>query len=269
MSIAMAYECAAGNLTRGNITRVILVTDGDWDHGLADRAAAERLVEQQARNGIGLSIIEIGTPHLGDPAMRRLANRGAGTWVCADDLPETRKALGEQLSGGLVQVARGVQTQVIFNPELVDSYRLVGFESHPATAGEEFVSASQPADLGAGRQASALYEIIPLGKRGADDDRTLLTLKIKYQQPMEQTARILEYPLSERGTPASRTSNDFSFAASIAEFGMVLRNSRYRGSATYGTALDLALRGRGADPSGERQEFVDVLRKAKLIAPRD
>lgn len=269
MSIAMAYECAAGNLTRGDVTRVILVTDGDWDHGLADRAAAERLVEQHAHNGIGLSILELGTPNLGDPAMRRLATLGGGTWAAADDLPEARKALGEQLSGGLVQVARDVQAQVIFNPEVVDSYRLVGCEPHPPAAGQEFFPTSHPADLGAGREVTALYEITMLGPRGVNNDRTLLTLKIKYQQPLEQSPRIFEYPLAERMTPASKASVDFSLAAAIAEFGMVLRDSRYRGSATLNTALELAQHGRGTDSSGERQEFVEMLRKAKAISPRD
>ncbi len=105
MSIAMAYECAAANFTRGDITRVILISDGDWNHSLADRAAAEKLVEQHAREGVGLSIVELAPPNLGDPAMRKLARRGGGTWACADDLPEARRALAEQLGGGLIQVA--------------------------------------------------------------------------------------------------------------------------------------------------------------------
>lgn len=269
MSIAMAYECAAANFARGGITRVILISDGDWNHSLADRVAAEKLVEQHAREGVGLSILELAPSNLGDPAMRQLASRGGGTWACADDLPEARKALGEQLGGGLIQVARDVQAQVIFNPDVVDSYRLVGCEPHPPAAGEDFASASRPADLGAGREVCALYEIVPLAAPGAANDRTLLTLKIRYQQQSEQVARILEYPVSERITPISKISNDFKFATAIAEFAMLLRDSRYRGSATYVSALNLASDGRGADRSGERQEFVEMVRKAKAIAAHE
>ncbi len=271
MSIAMAYECAAGSLTPGDLTRVILVTDGDWEHGLADRAAAERLVEQHARSGVGLSILELGTPNLGDPFMRRLAARGGGTWACADGYAEIRKALAEQLGGGLIQVAREVSAQAIFNPDVVDSYRPVGGEAHPPVPGEDFASASRPVDLGAGRQITALFEIIPIDKHLAANaqDRTALTVRIRYLEPNGQAVRILEYPLAERVTPVSKASVDFRFAASVAEFGMLLRDSKYRGAATLATALELAQQARGGDESGERQEFIDLLRRAKALAARN
>ncbi|MFL5578401.1 MAG: von Willebrand factor type A domain-containing protein [Gemmatimonadaceae bacterium] len=280
--IRLAYDVArASRRERGN-NRVILATDGDFNVGVSSDAELTRLVEQRREEGTFLTVLGFGTGNLKDSRMEKLADQGNGNYAYVDDILEARKVLVHEMGGTLLTIAKDVKLQVEFNPARVEAYRLIGYENRLLRDQDFNDDAKDAGDLGAGHSVTALYEVVPVGSRspvavrGVDRLRyqrpaatatppggsELLYVKLRYKEPDGARSRLLQQGVVDRGAPAD---DDLTFAAAVAELGLVLRGSEYRGSATIEDAIALAERSRGRDPGGYRADFVRLARKAQAL----
>jgi Ca-activated chloride channel family protein len=286
--ITLAYETAKQHFIRGGANRVILCTDGDFNVGVTSQGDLIRMVEERAKDGVFLTVFGFGMGNLKDGTLEQLANKGNGIYGYIDTMAEARKWLVDGLMGTLVTIAKDVKAQVEFNPAQVTAYRLIGYENR-LLAKEDFNDDTKDAgEIGAGHTVTALYEIVPAGVTQANappavdplkyqdnppaaaratGDAELLTLKLRYKQPDEDQSTKLEFPLVDEGRSYGAASGDFKFAAAVAAFGMILRDSPHRGTTSLGAVLELAEEGQGHDPKGYRKEFLDLVRKAQALLP--
>ncbi len=280
--IQLAYNLAVSNYIRGGINRVILATDGDFNVGVTNQGDLIRLIEDKAKSGVFLSVLGFGIGNLKDSTLEKLADTGNGNYAYIDTLNEARKVLVEQMGGTLVTVAKDVKIQVEFNPAQVNAYRLIGYENR-VLRNEDFNNDLKDAgDMGAGHTVTALFEVVPNGVEiavpGVDPlkyqtsavparsfPRETLTLKIRYKDPEGSQSKLLEVPLVDARRPFSAASADYRFAASVAAFGMILRDSPYRGNASLSAVLDMAEGSRGADRNGYRREFIGLVNQARSL----
>ena len=276
--IRQAYAVAEEHFIEGGINRVILATDGDFNVGVSSDGALQRLVETKREGGTALTVLGFGTGNLKDNKMETLANHGNGNYYYIDSAAEARRVLVEQIGSTLHTIAKDVKVQVEFNPAEVRAYRLIGYVNR-ALDDEDFADDRTDAgELGAGHSVTALYEVIRRGAeteveipttgelkyqetRPSDDAAAsdeLLTLKLRYKAPDGDTSQLVEHPLS-RDVLDETVSADFHFAAAVAGYGMLLRDSAHKGSLTLDGVRHLAERGRGTDPRGTRAGFIALL----------
>jgi Ca-activated chloride channel family protein len=282
--ILLAYKIAQENFKKNGNNRVILATDGDFNVGISSDAELERLIEEKRDLGIYLSVLGFGTGNYKDSKMEKLADKGNGNYSYIDNLKEARKVFVGQMAGTLFTIAKDVKLQIEFNPTKVKAYRLIGYENR-MLAKEDFNSDKKDAgELGAGHSVTALYEIIPSGgevnlpevddlkyqdsriNRIAKKTNEILTVKFRYKPPKESESRLIVHPLEDETAELDETSNNFRWAASIAEFGMLLRDSQFKGSASFRDALELAQDARGKDREGYRAEFIRFVELCKDLA---
>ncbi|HEX7312879.1 MAG TPA: VWA domain-containing protein [Pyrinomonadaceae bacterium] len=282
--IQLAYRVAEQNFIRGGTNRVILATDGDFNVGLTGDDELVKLIEEKRRGGVFLSVLGFGTGNLNDSMMEKLADKGNGNYAYIDTEAEARKALGEQVAGTLATIAKDVKIQVEFNPRLVAGYRLIGYENR-LLADKDFNDDTKDAgEIGAGHTVTALYEVVPAGQKlenpGVDELKysrpaeptqgantsELLTVKLRYKEPDGDTSRPLNVGVPDRQASYHNASNNFKFAAAVAEFGLLLRDSRYKGQSSYAAAAELARASAGADLTGRRTEFVNLIQSARSLS---
>ena len=281
--IQLAYQTAISTFIPKGINRVILATDGDFNIGVTNQGDLIRLIEEKAKSGVFLSVLGFGSGNLKDSTMEKLADKGNGNYAYIDGLSEARKVLVEQMGSTLMTIAKDVKIQIEFNPAQVSAYRLIGYENRLLRS-EDFNDDTKDAgEIGAGHTVTALYEIVPAGvpiplpsvdplkyqSRTDPAPRSsspeLLTLKLRYKQPQGQTSKLLEYAVKAGEDGYEKASQDFRFAAAVASFGMLLRESPHRGQATFEQVLELARGAVGTDRAGYRSEFVDLVRKAEWL----
>ncbi|MDP8229173.1 MAG: von Willebrand factor type A domain-containing protein, partial [Candidatus Electryoneaceae bacterium] len=281
--IQLAYKVAQqGFIEEGN-NRVILATDGDFNVGPSSDAELTRLIESKRNNGIFLTVLGFGMGNYKDAKMEQLADKGNGNYAYIDNMMEAKKVLVTEMSGTLLTIAKDVKIQIEFNPAKVQAYRLVGYENR-LLRDEEFNDDTRDAgEMGAGHTVTALYEIIPVGVEidlpgvdslryqqtrispdavGSDD---VMTVKLRYKRPDEDTSRLLTMPLADDDLALRRTSDNFRFSAAVAELGMLLRDSRFKGNASYEQLLVLARESKGEDDNGYRAEFIRLVEMAQLL----
>lgn len=281
--IQLAYRIAVENFLKGGANRVILATDGDFNVGITNEGDLTRLIEEKAKSGVFLTVLGFGLGNLKDATMEHLADKGNGNYAYIDTLNEARKVLVEQMSGTLVTIAKDVKIQVEFNPAQVGAYRLIGYENRVLAARDFNDDTKDAGEIGAGHAVTALYEIVPAGTPadtapvdplryqqtpGLSDAAAsgeLMTLKLRYKAPDGDTSELLTFPVNDTGVEWELADPDFKFAASVASFGMLLRSSAHKGSATFDTVRAWAESGLGGDPSGYRTEFLELVGKAKGI----
>lgn len=290
--IRLAYKTAREHFQKEGINRVILATDGDFNVGVTDRNELIELIEKEAKTGVFLSVLGFGMGNLKDANLEGLANKGNGHYAYIDTLQESRKVLVEQAGSTLVTIAKDVKIQVEFNPAKVGAFRLIGYENRVMPAEHFNDDAKDAGEIGAGHQVTALYEIVPRGKEhllggvdplryqspeapspekeaalaAAAESEELLNLKLRYKPPTEDVSRLLEFPVKDAGEGFEVGSTDFRFAASVASFGMLLRDSEHKGAATYASTVEWAREARGEDRHGYRAEFLQLVQLAKAIA---
>ncbi len=293
--IQLAYEQAIAGFIPEGVNRVILCTDGDFNVGVSSPEELEKLITEKARSGVFLSVLGYGTGNLKDRTMETLADKGNGNYAYIDSLSEARKTLVEQMTGTLITIAKDVKIQVEFNPAQVAAYRLIGYENR-LLAKEDFNDDTKDAgEIGAGHSVTALYEIVPAGVTpppGPVDPlkyqpvpaaaaapppdapaeqpaaNELLTVKLRYKAPDGDTSQLIEVPVTDdEKTPLARASAEFKFTAAAAAYGLMLRQSSYRGALTWEQIRNLAIEGKGADPHGYRAEFIQLLDKARGLQP--
>ena len=279
--LRLAYATARQSFKKEGNNRVILATDGDFNVGENSDAAMEQLIVDQRESGVFLTVLGCGRGNLRDSRMETLADKGNGNYAYLDNLDEAGRVLVAQFGGTLFTVAQDVKLQIEFNPARVASYRLVGYENRLLEA-EDFNNDRKDAgELGAGHTVTALYEIVPVGSNQPliaelkyqparpttasmqpflTND--VLTVKLRYKEPQGRTSKLLAQPLVGAATPIANASADLRFAAAVAQFGMLLRQSEQRGTATWAATEKLADGARGADTDGYRAELVRLVRLA-------
>jgi Ca-activated chloride channel family protein len=255
--IRLAYQTARASFVRGGNNRVILATDGDFNVGTSSDAELVQLIEQERKSGVFLTILGFGMGNYQDAKMQKLADAGNGHHAYIDDLDEARKTLVAEMGATLLTVAKDMKVQVEFNPARVKAYRLIGYENRRLADADFNNDQKDAGELGAGHSVTVLYELIPAGSSeevsgidplkyqavaptaaaGGDE---LLTVKLRYKAPDADTSRLHSQALVDTHTPLAQTSDDFRFAAAVAEFGMLLRESPHRGTASFGSVLTRA-----------------------------
>lgn len=279
--IKRAYDEAVANFIRGGNNRVILATDGDFNVGVSSDGELVRLIEDRRKSGVFLTVLGFGMGNLKDSKMEQLADHGNGNYAYIDNLLEAKKTLVHEMGGTLFTVAKDVKIQVEFNPARVRAYRLIGYENR-LLADEDFTDDTKDAgEMGAGHSVTALYEIVPTGVatdvtiRVPDSLRyqTVRTprsgggelgfVKVRYKQPDGDRSRLLTLPVS--GEPGRTPSPEFRFQTAVAEFGLLLKGSAYRGVANFEEVIAAARSSLGADPDGYRAEFVKLAQAAQSL----
>jgi Ca-activated chloride channel family protein len=284
--IKLAYRVARENFRPGGTNRVILSTDGDFNVGVTSDDELVRLIEQESESGVFLSVLGVGEGNLNDSLMEKLADRGNGNYAYLDSEEEARKALGAELAGTLATIAKDVKIQVEFNPRLVAGYRLIGYENRLLAERDFKDDRKDAGEIGAGHAVTALYEVVPAGQRvenpGVDELKyqqaappvegagasELMTIKLRYKEPDGVESKPLSVGVVDSGASYRNASANFKFSAAVAEFGMLLRDSRYKGQASYDGAAELARASAGTDLRGYRTEFVRLVETAKGLSSR-
>jgi Ca-activated chloride channel family protein len=278
--IQLAYDIASQSFLKNGINRVILATDGDFNVGVTSQGELIRLIEEKREKGIFLSVLGVGTGNLKDSTMEKLADKGNGNYAYLDSLHEARRVLIAEAGATLVTVAKDVKIQVEFNPRAVGAYKLIGYENRILQHRDFNDDKKDAGEIGAGHTVTALYEIVPPGEplegTGVDPLKyqegskpnlaaksdELMTVKLRYKQPDGDTSRLISVAVNGR---VGELTPNLGFASAVAEFGMLLRRSEFKGQTTWTTAQELARKYRGDDPDGYRAEFVRLIDLAAAL----
>ena len=289
--IQLAYEVARQARTEGGISRVLLATDGDFNVGLTSLQELEALISRERDGGVFLTVLGLGTGNLQDDTMELLADKGDGAYAYLDTLSEARRVLVEQATGTLLTVARDVKVQVEFNPREVSSYRLIGYDNRLLAARDFNDTQTDAGEIGAGHHVTALYEIVPPGAAAipgvdplryqaapapqgptaalspAAESGELMQVKVRYKTPESGDDQPLVFPVLAGSQPVAHASESWRWAAAVAAWGMLLRDSAYRGEADWALVRELASGARGLDPDGYRAEFLRLVELSATLTP--
>jgi len=274
--IKLAYKVAKENYIKNGNNRVILATDGDFNVGASSDGEMVRLIESKRDEGIFLSILGFGMGNYKDSKMESLSNAGNGNYFYIDNILEAKKVFGKELWGTLYTIAKDVKIQVEFNPAQVKAYRLIGYENRILNK-EDFNNDKKDAgDIGCGHSVTALYEIVLADNKDFEtqvdaleyqkqlllNSKNMMTVKIRYKNPNEDISKLIveRYKLS-----GSNRTNNIVFAAAVAQFGMLLRDSEFKGHATYASTLKMANASLGGDEFGYRRDFTKLIEMAEIL----
>ncbi len=277
--LKLAYKVAQDHFIKGGVNRVILATDGDFNVGVTDQGSLLRLIEEKRASGVALSILGYGMGNVKDSTMVKLADAGNGNYAYIDSLAEAQKVLVEQAGGTLVTVAKDVKLQVEFNPRAVGAYRLIGYEKRILEAQDFNNDKKDAGEIGAGHSVTALYELVPAGQpiEGVSIDPLkyqttqvattaphgeAMTVKIRYKAPDGDVSTLMTTAVADR----TQSTPELGFAAAVVEFGMLLRDSEFKGASSFSEALGLARRFKGDDPHGHRAEFIRLIGAAEGVS---
>jgi Ca-activated chloride channel homolog len=284
--IKLAYKTAKENFVKNGNNRVILCTDGDFNVGESSDDAMERLIETERKSGVFLTVLGYGMGNYQDAKMQKLADKGNGNHAYIDGITEAKKVLVNEFGGTLFTIAKDVKLQIEFNPTKVQGYRLIGYENR-MLAKEDFNDDKKDAgELGSGHTVTALYEVIPVGVNSSFLQKVdslkyqtnvqpfspsahtdeLLTVKFRYKAPDGEVSKLMEHPVKDAAIDLVKTSDNFRFAAAVAQFGLLLRNSEYKSNASYNDVLTMARKAKGNDEEGYRSEFIRLVESAQLLA---
>ncbi|MEM6398584.1 MAG: von Willebrand factor type A domain-containing protein [Bacteroidota bacterium] len=261
--IELAYKLATENFIQSGNNRVILATDGDFNVGLSSQQELVKMIEQKRDMGIFLTILGYGQGNYQEGTMQELADRGNGNHAYIDSPREAKKVLIDELGGTLHTIAKDVKFQLEFDPKLVKGYRLVGYENR-LLANQDFEDDTKDAgEVGAGHVVTVLYEIVP----GAAPKRrqNLAELRIRYKMPDSNRSRLLTWDINAQAQSWGQTSHDTRWAAAVAEFGMLLRDSPHKGTADWSHCLQIARAAVGRDWQGYRTEMIGLIEKSMAI----
>lgn len=290
--IQLAYKMARENFFKSGNNRVILATDGDFNVGASSDGELVRLIEEKREQGVFLSVLGFGTGNLQDAKMEQLANKGNGNYAYIDSLMEAKKVLVSQMGGTLFTIAKDVKIQIEFNPAKVQAYRLIGYENRLLQDRDFNDDKKDAGELGAGHSVTALYEIIPVGvesdvklpevdelkyqqntvdrpsQTNEDQSDELMLVKLRYKNPNDTTSQLISQAVIDRTVPLENASANFRFSAAVAAFGMLLRDSEYKGTANFDEVLRLANQSKGEDKEGYRAEFIRLVENSKQLTAR-
>jgi Ca-activated chloride channel family protein len=244
----------------------------------------ERMIEEKRTEGVFLTVLGFGMGNYKDSKMETLADKGNGNYAYIDGIGEARKVLVNEFGGTLFTIAKDVKLQIEFNPAKVKAYRLIGYENRMLKS-EDFNNDKKDAgELGSGHTVTALYEIIPVGvdsefskfddlkyqtnkvEKVSSTTNELMTIKLRYKKPDEEVSKLIVRPLIDTNVALAKTSNNFRWSASVAAFGMLLRDSEYCKDFSYEKVVQMAQASRGEDKEGYRIEFINMVKSMGLMA---
>lgn len=277
--IELAYKIAKENYIEGGNNRVILATDGDFNVGYSSDGGLVNLIERKREDGIFLSVLGFGMGNYKDNKMQKLSNKGNGNHYYIDGLLEAKKVLVNEFGGTLFTIAKDVKLQLEFNPAKVAAYRLIGYENRMLKTQDFNDDKKDAGELGSGHTVTALYELIPANaeskylektdplkyqsKQILNSSEELLTVKLRYKKPDEDKSKLIEIPILEEKIALAETSEAYKFAASVAEFGLLLRSSAYKENASFESVINLSKSALGNDKFGYRAEFISLVKKVQ------
>ena len=282
--IELAYDTAVDHFIKGGTNRVILATDGDFNVGVSDHGALTRLIEEKAETGVFLSVLGFGTGNYNDAGLEALAQHGNGNYAYIDSIREARKVFVEQLGSTLITIAKDVKIQVEFNPAQANAYRLIGYENRVLEHPDFNDDTKDAGEIGSGHTVTVLLEVVPTGvhislpgvdplkyqtpSRLSEDPSPgeLLTVKVRYKEPDGEVSRRLEVAVVDKDVPLAEASTDYRFAAAVAGFGMILRDSPHKGRVAFDSILRLSEANLGRDEDGYRAGLVELVRKASAVS---
>lgn len=282
--IKLAYKIAKQNFVKGGNNRIILCTDGDFNVGVSSDEGLEKLIEQERKSGVFLTVLGYGMGNYKDSKMQVLAEKGNGNHAYIDNLQEANRVLVNEFGATMHTVAKDVKLQIEFNPSQVQAYRLIGYESRLLKDEDFNNDAKDAGEMGAGHTVTAFYEVVPAGIKsdftGKVDDlkyqktkptpaatnnsKELLTVKLRYKAPDGNTSKKIEQPLID--DKKEKVSSDFRFASAVAMFGQLLRDSDFKGAATYDKVISLVKTSLDNDEKGYRREFIRLAETAEGLA---
>ena len=279
--IKLAYEMARKNFLEDGNNRVILASDGDFNVGPSSHGELVRLIEKERENDVFLSVLGFGMGNYKDNRMEQLANKGNGNYAYIDTILEAKKVLVTEMGGSMLTIAKDVKLQIEFNPLMVSSYRLIGYNNR-RLANRDFNDDTKDAgELGAGHTVTAFYEIIPVGSEptqtgtdklryqevlpsdAASESGEMLTVKLRYKSPRGKKSKLI----SQRAVfdQEMEPSENLLFASSVVEFGLLLRNSKHKEKSSYSAIVSRAQDSMGEDSHGYRNEFIKLVKTAELL----
>ena len=279
--LELAYKIAKNDFIANGNNRVILCTDGDFNVGVSSTSEMVRFIEEKRKENIYLTICGFGMGNYKDGKLEQISNAGNGNYFYIDQEAEANKVFVKELRANMYTIAKDVKIQVEFNPEKVKAYRLIGYENR-VLANEDFNNDTKDAgELGAGHTVTALYEIVPVGastpvnttdplkyqkniKSEKAKTNELVTIKFRYKPITSDISKLIVKTIVD--TDGNKVSADFQFSAAVAEFGMLLRQSKYKGSADYKTVVSLAKDALANETDKEKDEFIDLVEKANSLS---
>ncbi|MDC7248801.1 MAG: von Willebrand factor type A domain-containing protein [Sphaerochaetaceae bacterium] len=283
--IELAYKIAEENYIKGGNNRVILCTDGDFNVGVSSTGALERLIEEKREKNIYLTILGLGMGNYKDSRMESLSNIGNGNYAYIDNLLEGKKVLGKEIWGNLFAVAKDVKVQVEFNPKKVSSYRLIGYENRLLNR-EDFNDDNKDAgEMGSGQSVTAFYELVLADSEDNEVEsqsdslvfqkstiipsQDILSFKLRYKKPADgdEQSQFLSVIMDEADlyNNQGETDLDFTFASAVVEFGMLLRDSPFKGNSSWEHVISQAKASKATDENGYRSEFIKLVEIAELL----
>ena len=284
--IKLAYKTARENFIKGGNNRIILATDGDFNVGVSSEDELVRVIEEERKSGVFLSVLGYGMGNYQDSKMQQLADKGNGNHSYIDNINEARKVLVNEFGSTLFTIAKDVKIQIEFNPAKVQAYRLIGYENRMLAAEDFNDDLKDAGELGSGHTVTALYEIIPVGvkdnftvsvdplkyqandKKITGNSNEMLTIKLRYKEPEGNTSKLIVHPVMDDHKTLSATSDNFRFSAAVAEFGLLLRGSAFIQQGNYNQVLNLAKSAKGTDTNGYRAEFISLVQTGTLLAKK-
>lgn len=283
--IQLAYKIAGKNFVKDGNNRVILCTDGDFNVGVSTTEGLESLIEAKRKSGIFLTVLGYGMGNYKDNKLQTLAQKGNGNHAYIDNLQEANKVVVNEFGSTMHTIAKDVKIQVEFNPAFVNAYRLIGYESRLLDEEDFNDDLKDAGELGPGHTVTVLYEIVPVGveaplgkvdplkyqsseKKASvpqfTNSNELLTVKLRYKKPDEEVSRKLEVPVLAN-TVNGNVSEEMNFVMAVAMFGQLLRDSDFKGDASYAKVVELARKGLNDDPNGYRREFIRLVEAVEQL----
>jgi len=285
--IQLAYNVAQENFLPNGNNRVVLATDGDFNVGPSSNDELEQMIVEKRKTGIYLTVLGFGMGNYKDAKMEKIADKGNGNFAYIDTIHEARKVLVQEMGATLLTIAKDVKIQAEFNPARVKAYRLVGYENRLMRAEEFNDDRKDAGELGSGHTVTVLYEIVPVGgptnvpgtdplkyqasslTDAAKSGNEIMTLKFRYKPPKSDQSILITTPVSSAEVQPGKESANLRYAAAVAEFGMLLRDSPFKGSATYADVMERAKKAQGPDSEGYRAEFIRMVGMAKTISGKE
>ena len=283
--IKLAYKVALENFIKEGNNRIVLATDGDFNIGASSNGDMVTLIEEKRKSGVFLTVLGYGMGNYKDSKMEQISNAGNGNYAYIDNIMEAKKVLVNEMGGTMFTIAKDVKIQIEFNPEKVASYKLIGYENRLLNE-EDFNDDTKDAgELGSGHTVTALYEIVPVGaeeevrpkvdplryqQNNVSEEMAfgneLMTVKFRYKHPKEEVSKLIVHHLMDEDNTLENTSENFKFSAAVAEFGLLLRGSKFKGNSSYAQVAQLARAGKGKDENGYRSEFIRLVEMNELAS---
>ncbi len=281
--VRLAYKTAREHFIEGGNNRIILATDGDFNVGVSSTSEMEKLVEKERESGIFMTVLGFGMGNIKDDKMETIADKGNGNYAYIDNIQEARRMFVKEFGGTLFTVAKDVKFQLEFNPQHVKAYRLIGYENRLLN-NEDFKDDKKDAgEMGMGHRVTALYEIVPAGsdEKLPDIDELkyqqrkketitrfsneLVTIKTRYKTPDGTQSYPFDQIVPAKAAAFRDATENLRFASAVAGFGMLLRNSEFKGDMTFLKVIEIAKNAKGIDDEGYRGEFVRLVKVAENI----